>query len=400
MAYSKKPAFNFNAGSRQLAITTTEINRLAAEELHDSTWYYQRKFGVYGYMELNRYQKYTLHTMRSTPWVWQSHNTCGFDPNGALFMGKQEIEPCRAKLNEEFCYDQLFDSCYQSLLQWGGRQGVELNEQGRGFLALLTKTLTEQAVLGARLILTVGKLFDVPDLAFSANTPAEIRNMFKKSMKTCKGWIQVLAELGEVIGKEHCNLKNVFEESDFDGRNYIGNVTELFDKLRQAAPANLEGAMNEGGMPSFDGKPTRPFFLVSPSVYNRVADEYRALCNSVTCLNPRLTAEMGVNGGYNSYFIDGMPVVPVQDIAEVDKVVNGRFHFAAITVPGNIALGSSFSNIEELMLDGMNDAGILIQRGTNVDDLGKYRLLAHQLFTAVISDTDYIVATQEFRATV
>lgn len=192
-------------------------------------------------------------------------------------------------------------------------------------------------------------------------------------------------------------MPNIITADQLDGSTYTStNVAEdLIDPLRDAAPSDLQTLLNEGGVISGAGT-AQPIIIVGTPQYNAIAAEWRAQCVSVTCLNPRLTAETietTINGRQvkvHVYYIDGIPVIPISDINYYDRYVNTTTHFAAITVAGNINLGASFDTLGQLDND---NAGILIQRKTDLDELGKYLFLAHALFGTFIADHDFIVAT-------
>ena len=88
-----------------------------------------------------------------------------------------------------------------------------------------------------------------------------------------------------------------------------------------------------------------------------------------------------------------MPVIPISDINILDRYLTGTTHFAAITSSRNISLGASFADLPNL--DSPN-IGMIIQRETDVRELGKYYFAAHALFATTIADTDFFVGTQRY----
>lgn len=391
---------NFAKTTGALIIPCEKINKFIATEIRDTFDFYQNRFGVYSYMQLNRYQKFVLQYAYGVPLMWQAHKSCTFDPLGNVRTGSKEIEPCNAKLNSEFCYDEFFDSCYRMFLNWSGRGPMDLTPDGVKLINKLINILAKNAVLGARMTLTAGKLYDPTKVTFDTATSNEIVEMFTKTAGTCKGWIELLREMGELITTRHCNHKNIVKPEDFDGEKFGGDVLEVYDALFDAAPSALQNVVNEGGaITAVDGA-NGPIFLVTTAYYNKLAQQYREQCLSVTCLNPRLTRReenwsglSGVNRPINVYYIDDTPVIPVTDTNQFTKYLTGTTHLAVLTVSRNISLGSSFSALPSLN-DNMQDIGMMVERKETVDEYGKYKFLAHALFATSINDTDYVSGTQ------
>lgn len=391
---------NFNKLNRALVIPTKSINYFIETEIRDTLDFYQKEFGVYSYMKLNKLQKFVLHSVTGVPLIWQPHNSCSFDPTGNLRVGKQEVDACNAKLNSSLCYDELFDSCYEIFMSWNSSAPITLDASGINMINRLVKTLATNAALGARMTLTAGKLYDANTVTFNSKTTQEIKDLFKLTSGTCKGWIELLKELGLRPETRHCDFKDIFETGDFNGAKYQGDPIALYDALYDAAPSDLITVLNEGGVASaVDGTAT-PVFLVSSSIYNQVANKYREFCVSNTCLNPRLTRReynVAKLGGSTRpvfvYFIDDTPVIPVTDTNQYTKYLNGETHLAVLTVSGNISLGSSFADLPSVT---ESNIGMRIERLETNQDWGKYTFLAHALFASMIADTNYVSATQVY----
>ena len=397
--YLVKP--NFNRIRQQVAFPANNLNHFMAAELHDTFGFYQRNFGMYNWLTLNKELKYVIHTLQGQPLVWQTLKSCGWDDTGSMKIGRQEFTPCKAKINESWCHDELFDSCFKHFLDYRGSGPVRLDSNGIDVVNKLTRVLGENATLGARLTLTVGQLYDTNLVEFNNKVGHDIRTLFRKTAGTCKGWVELVRELGENPKYSHLNVKNCFTVDDFDGSKYLGDPIALMDSLREEAPADLTALMNEGGIVGSIQGDFMPMYLVSVSIFNAIANMYRKQCISVTCVNPRLTAEeftMNTSRGARKvkvYYIDGIPVIPLSDLNCYDKYLTGTTHFAALTVSGNIGLGGSFGAIPDLENAGRR-VGIMVQRKTDLDELGKYLFLAHALFSATIADTDYFVGCQVY----
>lgn len=393
--YLVKP--NFNRIQQQLSFPAKSLNYFIRSELHDNFGFYQTTFGLYSYMQMNKYLKYVIHTIQGSPMVWQPHRSCGWDETGALRTGRKEFEPCKAKINESFCYDELFDSCFEQFLTWDGRSPVQLDANGIDMVNQLVQTIGENATLGARLTLTVGQMYDPAAVTFNDKTSNDIQSLFTKTIGTCKGWVELVREMAENPEYRHLNLPEILDAEDFNGNKYTADPVALFDSLRDNAPNDLESLMNEGGVVGSVAGDFIPLMLVSTSIFNAIAKAYNEQCVSITCVNPRLTREeFSVNTRRGArkvyvYYIDQVPVIPVSDINYMDRYLTGMTHFAALTVSGNIGLGASFATLPDVETPGV---GMIIERETSARDYGKYYFLAHSLFATTLADTDFFVGSQ------
>lgn len=391
---------NFNRQRGALEIPCSSMNKFIESEIRDTFDFYQSRFNVYDFMSLNRYNKFVLQYAYGIPLMWQQHKNCSFDPMGNIRTNTKEIEPCNAKLNSAFCQDELFDSCYKLFLNWTGRGDLNLTPEGVTLINKLIKILAVNAQLGARMTLTAGKLYDPKKVAFDDSVSNEIIEMFNKTAGTCKGWIELLREMGELITTRHCNHKNIVKAEDFNGDKFSGDVLSVYDSLFDGATPALQNVVNEGGaITAVDGA-NGPVFLVTTSYYNRLAQQYREQCISVTCMNPRLSRREerwgGVNGvgrPINVYYIDDTPVIPVTDTNRFTQYLTGTTHLAVLTVSRNISMGSNFRPLESLS-DASQNIGMLIERGGSVENYGQYKFLSHALFATAINDTDYVSGTQ------
>lgn len=392
---------NFNRLRNMLTIPADKLNMFLRTEIQDTLGFYQRQFGIFSYMKMTSTQKFVIHTLGGSPMMWQPHKSCAWEPTGSITTSNQELSPCKAKINEQTCYDELFSSCFEHLLQWNGNGPLNMGPVGMQVMNDLVRTVAENAALGARLTLTAGQMFDPATVNFNNKVSYELKTLFTKTVGTCKGWVELLRDMGaSSAAHAHLDVQGVFNTSDFSGKKFIGNPLAVFDSLRDAAPMELTAVINEGGIAGSLDTDFRPLFLVSTSLYNAITEEYRKLCISVTCINPRLTRqEVSVSTSRGArtqyvYYIDDIPVIPISDISYYDRFLVGATHFAAITVSGNIGLGSSFDSIPDPSNGG--NAGVMVQLSQEAKDYGTYYFLSHSLFSTVIADTDYIVATQKY----
>lgn len=389
-----KPTFKRNLN--MILLSAQALNMFARTEIVDNLNFYQNKFGIFGYMKLTTQRLFRLHSLTGTPLLWGPHNACGWDPANVLRMNVKELSPCRGTMNDEWCQDELLDSCFGHFLKWNGMSPMSLSDEGMTLWNEVVRVISVNAALGARLMLTVGKRYDPTVVTMRAGTSQKIADLFTRFMGTCKGWVELIREMALLPNYAHLNLSGIFNANeDFQGDKYIGDPIALFDALRASAPSELTALMNEGGLATGDGD-NELYFGMTPSIHAKIADEYRKQCISVSCINPRLTVEKFPYRKSNImvYYIDGVPCIPFADVAYMDRYLKEKLHMAWITVGGNINLGASFDAIAALDTEGNPGIGIAIQRSTDLAELGKYKFKADALFGTLLADASFFVGAQ------
>lgn len=376
----------FDRAINTLSFEAERINNLARAEYNDRFGFYQQMFGLYSYMRMTQDLEYKIHYPQGTPFMWQTHNSCAWTPTGTLSMGSNTIAPCKVKINEEQCYDELFDSVYKSFLTWEGPV-VEMNALGVQYTDELLRTIVENATLGARLTLSAGQLHS--SIAFEAGASSRIQDAFNRTTNSCKGWIKLVNELSATypwleIGDADGGI--VSGDISTDGATYTGSVVDLYDAIMAEAPAKLQNAIIEGGVGA--RSMAYPLFIVSPSMLRALYAEYQTQ-NATAAMNKPRISQVAMT--YNSrtvmvYKIDETIVVPLTEVGEWEQYVTGTSHFAYLTMSGVIQLGASFNSIP----NAPAKVGVMVQKSNNLNEYGKYYFLAHALMATAINDVDYI----------
>ena len=388
---------NFNRIGQQVSLPAKKLNLFLRTEMLDSFGFYQRAFGLYSYMKLTSKLKYVIHTLTGQPLMWQSNRSCSWNPTGSLRVGKSEFEPCEAKINEEFCDDELMKSCFEHLNAFSNGRKTPTPEQIQ-MINELIRVLTRNSMLGARLLLTAGQMynFNAEDnkIEFNDKTTKEQRDLVKRTIGTCRGWVELARQMALNPKYGHMNCQDIFSESDFSGKKYQGDVVEdIYEKLLDKAPASLCSLIDEGGIINAQGDNQTPLFVVSTHLYKCIAETYRKECRQF-CRDPRITQRDVTVAGFGTkkvYYIDDTPVIPLSDLNCYDVYLKGCTHFAAIVSSGVIGLGSSYDSLPDIDTTGQ---GLILERGTQLKDSGKYFFGAQSLFSAAIADSDYFVGTQ------
>ena len=393
----------FSALRNAIYFPTGSLNTFQAAEYNDKFGFYQRTFGVYSYMPLTQDLTYKIHYAQGTPLIWQTHNSCAWTPTGTLSMGETEITPQKAKINEQLCYDEYFNSTYKAWLQWGQNPNVGMNAAGVNATNELTRAIVKNATMGARVSMIGGQLYDIADVTIVDDTPTRIEQAFEKTIGTIKGWIELLKTKATEDGMGHLNDSSLITAANIstDGTTYTGatkTVVELYDENLAIAKDPLYGAIVEGGVGGF-GFDFYPLWLVSPSIHRALDLEWKTLKESATINEPRIRREpftvqtsLGQRTVY-VFMIDDTVVIPISEMSVYDQFITGTSHFCFLTISGVIQMGSSFGNIPVV---NENEVAIMVQQSQDAEDLGMYKFLAHSLMGTAVNDTRYIAGGYSF----
>lgn len=395
MEFTIKP--RFSALNSAIYFQTDKLNALLNTEYNDKFGFYQREFGVYSYMSLTSQLTYRMFYPQGTPLLFQPHNSCSWTPTGTLSWGEDEITPCRAKINEQRCYDENLEGTFKDFLAWTPGSTIVPTAAGVAANNALLTTLMKNATLGARLTLSCGQLHDPDSITFEDGLSTRIEDAFRKTSMTCKGWIQLCKERALETGLSHLD-GGYIDAGDVsaDGKSYTGGTTgdmvAMYDKILAAAPQELFDAIIEGGYGGF-GSMFQPIFIVAPPEFRAIDAAWKAQKESAMMNTPRISKKpftvstpRGPRTLY-TFFIDDTAVVPLSEVSYFDRYVTGTSHFAYLTVSGVLQLGANFASLPVV---NESDIAVMMQVSQDAEDYGTYKFLAHNLFATAINDTNYI----------
>lgn len=386
-----KPRFN---GIRNSMFFETEsLNALMDAEYNDKFGFYQSQFGVYSYMRLNSELDFVIHYPSGSPLVWQVHNNCAWTPTGTLQMNQLTMTPCKAKLNEQRCYDENFNSSYKAFSEWDSGATIGMSAKGVEHTDMLTRALVKNATLGARSTMVAGQLFTTSNTTFEEGVDIRLSDAWKKTSNTCKGWIQLAQETSTQTGKDHLDGDWITSaDISSDGKTWVGNagrsVVDLYDEIRTNAPTALQDAILEGGVGGF-GNTFYSLFLVALPEYRNIYDTWIAQKEAVAQNEMRIMRETFTYQGRTmyAYKIDDTYVIPVSETSNYTKYVTGTAHFAYLTISGVINLGANFADLPKV---NESEVAVMMQMSENAEDYGTMKFLAHSLMGVAFNDTDYI----------
>ena len=390
-----KPVFSQTTNA--IFFQTDPLNALLAERYNDKFGVYQSNYGVYSYMNYTSNLTFRIHYLQGTPLLFQPHNSCAWTPTGTVSTATDEIVPCRAKINEQHCYDEYMEGTFKDLIRYNTGPTIQLSPAGVRMNNLLIRNIMKNATMGARLTLSAGQLFDPAVVSFEDGVNARIESAFRQTWGTCRGWIELLRTRASEPGLSYLD-GGYIDAGDIsaDGKTYTGAVTgdavALYDEIMAAAPQALADSIIEGGVGGF-GASFYPLFIVSPSIYRAVHEAWLAQKESALMNMPRISTEqltINTERGarqVNVYKIDDTIVVPLSEISQMTQFLTGTAHFAYLTISGVIQLGANFASLPVV---NQSEVSIMVQLSSDAEDFGTYKFLNHSNFATAINDVSYI----------
>lgn len=381
------PGFSMTGGQNQITFAADSVNHLQRAEYLDSWDFFQQTYGLYSFMRLSKRLEYNLHTISGSPLIWQPFNTCEFSPGNNVRAKKTTFTPDRVKLNERFCHDDLFNSCFEQLINYGDSAGVELDAEGVRMVNEILQEVMYQSQVSARALLATGGLYDVNAGGFDFGaTPADQIALFKAVYQTTSGWLTGFADLASAGVAPHLNIAGVFNPGNITAANYTaGGFQAIHDAVRAGAPKALLNLINKGPGTTNKGRRIGAVGVATPAVYTWLVNSEIAESAQVATNKMRISKTMINNNGQGAptyvYSIDGMPVICADELGTFDQYMAGDTYGYFIVASGNIQLGMSFDS-----LSPANPAAILVEQSMRAHDYGTVYYLAHALFKAVLAD--------------
>lgn len=394
----------------QIMLSDRELNYIQRKRYADTSGFWQSLFGLYSYMTLNSNRRFKITTIKGSAGLWNKWESCHYYlPNGGLTRSTKDLEPCSMYSLQKWCHDDLLESCLEHTIQFNANGTQGLSQEGSDFFSLFVKELMVNATQGLRNTVTIGKAHNFDEIGFSDSLTMEEQLAIKDTENGCKGWLRLLADMAEA-GHPWLNCPGIIGKDDFSETClYQGDVLDTIEALTCKAPAPLRRLINAGGVSITGGNQMRALLVVSYSYFNAISQEYKKQCEGLMQNCTRITRESMTSNGYTSlvYYVDNMPVVPVEELACLDDKINADTHFIGIIASGNINIGTNFGAINDRSVEEDNIA-VLIQQNLQVQpnmkkigkeaaqaySYGEWTMLSHALTQTAIVDPDYAVAAQ------
>jgi hypothetical protein len=351
-----------------------------------------RALGLYGDVSLGRNLEGRFMSFTTPKHLLSNRkNGCTWNPKGGVRMRTDTFPTCPVEYDGEQCPDVFYGTCFERLFAPGnGVRDFAGTAEGQALLAQLLR----------RIYLGLGNsFFDLYNFAnhpliTQANTAAfynvsveEWEDYMDQMMSgDCGGLITLLDELA---AQGVANLALDIPNADINETTgaFTGDIIDLFETLREAAPAELKAAI-ENGMVMESGVLRYPIILATNAEFNAYREYIRGLAGTNE-LAYRYMLE-GADGTTslmrNVLVYDNMPVVRWEANSAFDAITGAQSHRVAIVLPTNFGV---LHDVDDLMMfDGM---GLVVQQSTELQNKGKVFMSTTFRWGAGIADPDFVV---------
>lgn len=359
------------------------------------------RYGVFNYMKLNKLRKHVLNWFESHPWLFKEPNFCEFVPSGKGWFKKTELEPCMAEVKLKQCKHPLLNSCFEHLYNVNADGSISEDKELGQIMAQVLSTYVHNIHTGRKLIPMIGQMISdsqIDDIA--ADADQAIVGDFKQSLKVCEGIYSKLAGWA-AGGASYLNEQSIFADAQIgdDGlltEESVLSIWKKTNKVGRGLGANMRGVLNKGGVRVLQNgrqKYLRAVWVVSPFLWESIANIYRTSCDTMLKPQCRITAEnIGtVTEPETAYFIDGVLVYSDSSLEQLEGYIKNRVLSGYLTFAGNIQLGGSLIDNVQDARAGMSQGLRFVDESLNSNLTPFISLQAYYLFSSEVTNRDMIV---------
>ena len=378
--------------SRRITVTTESALRIFENVAVLQMDQYARALGLYGDVTLGsdlkaRFASFSLpkHLLSNRK------NGCSWNPKGGIRLNVEEFPTCPVEFDGEQCPDVFYGTCFERLFGPGNAvRDLAGTAEGQAILAAMLRRIYQ--ALG-------NSQFDLYNFAnhplisevnaagaYNVSTPEWEDYVDQMLSGDCGGLITQLDALKSGSEPGLANFRLDIPDVNSAGK-YIGDPIELFETLKENAPAELQTAI-ESGTQDVSGARRDPIMLVTPQIFNA----YKAWIRSIAGTNElayRYTIENSDGTTRlmkNVLMYDSMPIVRWDAHAPFDAITGAISHRAAIVAPGVFGVLHDVAN-----LDQWGGQGLMIEQSRLLKDKGKIYMSTTYRWGAGIADTNFIV---------
>ena len=393
MSTIRIPTDIFDATSQALEIPSKVVNQVIEEEIYDDFNQYQNAYQVFGFMTIRNGNIVRRTTIHGDVPMWQPHKGCKATPMGGLDMFEEDFETCKARLFAKWCPYDVFDSCFEGLLQWDAQGRITEDNTMQRLVAKIVSVFGRAAHRSALNLAMLGSFFDFDAVDLSEGPNDELIKNFQIEHNTCKG---LLYRIKQKSAKYAHLIVDCFPKEDFFDKDCNINleITDLFDCLKCEAHPDLQAVINKGAAISADGRPLSPLFVLSDNLIALVNQQVKEVSTQFT-QNAYATGKglmcpiemVRQPNGTIQYYVYGVPVIPLSVFCGYNKYLAGEFYFAALTVSNNMQILTNYgSNLGNLGNQG--NIGMAVERETSIKngDYGSYTFDASMILTSGLAN--------------
>lgn len=353
----------------------------------------KNQFGLYSFGSFGRNKKMRFGSFKSGNHLWQKRqNGCVWNPKGDFSHDITEVSTCPIETQIELCPDALWDSCWEKLMGVGNaKRDLYGTTEVAQFMGIVLDHIFRDLGDGFFELAWFGQhpLIEEADEAGTYSASSE-KNWtdYLDQQKACAGWLTMVDYQKTVEGLPQFNVPIHDQDLSPDGA-YIGDPTELFDRLDRAALPDFKLA-NDTRTP-YEGKP--PMYLVTGAIFEAYENWLVSTHGNLPEMfyytyNGEFCASLGCIGGDQMPGVlkyKGRPVIRMTEWDRWSSMLGITQHRAMLVPPGIFGLGYDVPSLEQY--DGM---GLIVEQKLGAKDLGKVYMHSLMEMATAITDVDFV----------
>ncbi|HLS53258.1 MAG TPA: hypothetical protein VK031_04745 [Tissierellaceae bacterium] len=351
----------------------------------------RNEFGLYSYGSIGRNKKMRFGKFKGNNHLWQKRlNGCTWNPKGSYSHDITEVVTSPMEAQTEICPDALWESCWEKLMGTGNKKrDLYGTEEVSELMGIILDRVFNDLGDGFYDVAWFGKhpLIERADEEQTYSTSSEEEWMdYKDQQDIHPGFLTYVDHYKYKEGLAHFNVP--INNSEVNGPKFVGDPTELFDRLYESATYNFKVANDAGTVYG------APLILVSGSIFQAYEDYlvethgdlpemfyYRfngEFCERLGCIGNQVPGVLRYKG---------RPVIRMSEWDRWAHMLGVTQHRAMMVPPGIFGLGWDVDS-----LDQYSGMGLILDQKLSAPDLGKIYMHTMMEMATALVDTDFITS--------
>jgi len=369
--------------SRYVDITTESTLRMFERFAIRERSIAANMLGIYASIPVGRNRKARFASISTPTHLFSSRKSgCTWSPKGGMRLNVQEINLEAIEADMEECPDAFYGTCLEQIFGTGNDvRDFLATEQGRGLFAQMMR----------RIFIGLGNsyselvhfaqhpLISTINTAGTYAVPAEQWDDYFDQQTS--GELGGIVTLLDALGDEgYAGHTDTIPLSDIDGDDYVGDIFQLLNKLRELAKGEFRSWVTNGYYQTY------PVILLSAPLY-RAYEDYLILThpNTESAWRFTFTREDGAMLVMpNVLKFKSLPVYQWDEVNTFDAITGCKSFRACMTAPGNFGIAHDVENVGQM--DGM---GLQMVQKLDPEYKGKVFMSTTQRWGAGIGDAAF-----------
>lgn len=309
--------------------------------------------------------KYKIAMLERARHLWSSRKDgCQFVPKGSVGLTRAEFELTPIEYDGKQCPDEFFGSEWETLFGTANPFEMLKKEGGAMALAAIVDTIIDSLQWDFWNLMLYGShpIINTAETSGTYTVSEKEWDDFKDQMKNVGGFITAADYIRTSGVRDNFNV--TISATDVDGESFVGDVIELFKKVREASTPTMKvfSKRRQYG---------RVVYLVSRGIFNAYKDHLIETFNHIPVGYQLLTTAVdGTRYAMEDVLLwDGNVVVCFDELTDVDTITGYNTHMVLAVVPGNIPFLYN-TNTATGISNPATDFGLKIQQSMELKEKG------------------------------